>query len=187
MVGVVGDVNEYSLAARLPDFAAGAMYTPYGNGAHASGRHGRSQPVEMTLVARTSNDPTALATALRQTVATLNSDVPITDIRTLNTVVSQSLASPRSTMALFAIFAVLALVLGAIGVYGVISYGVAQRRPEFGYPHGLRRAAVRRPANGAEPRSPAHLPWHPIGRRKRAELSRACLQVFCLRSARSIP
>ncbi len=132
VVGVVGDVNEYSLAARLPDFAAGAIYTPYGNGAHASGRHGRSQPVEMTLVARTSNDPTALATALRQTVATLNNDAPVTSIRTLETVVSQSLASPRSTMALFAIFAALALVLGAIGVYGVISYGVAQRRPEFG-------------------------------------------------------
>ena len=132
IVGVVDDVNEYSLASRLPDFADGAIYRPYGNGAGDSGGRGPTQPTEMTLVVRTANRPASLADELRRMVASINPEVPLTEMQTLSLVVSQSLTSPRSTMMLFAIFAALAVLLGVVGVYGVISYGVAQRLPEFG-------------------------------------------------------
>jgi predicted permease len=128
IVGVVGDVNEYSLASRLPGFMEGALYRPYGN---ASGS-GPTQPAEMTLVVRGANDSEALPTGLRNIVVGLNSDVPVSEIETLSTVVTQSLSAPRSTMLLFSIFAALALVLGVVGVYGVISYSVSQQVPEIG-------------------------------------------------------
>jgi putative ABC transport system permease protein len=128
----VDDVNEYTLASRLPDFADGAIYRPYGNGAGDSGGRGPTQPTEMTLVVRTANRPASLGDELRRIVASINPEVPLTEMQTLSLVVSQSLTSPRSTMMLFAIFAALAVLLGVIGVYGVISYGVAQRLPEFG-------------------------------------------------------
>ncbi|MGD1081875.1 MAG: ABC transporter permease [Candidatus Sulfotelmatobacter sp.] len=128
IIGVVGDVNEYSLSSRLPGFVDGAVYRPYGNDA----RSGPTEPTDMTLVVRTPNNPTNLAAELRRIVASINPTVPLTELQTFNSVVSQSLAAPRSTMMLFTIFAGLATILGIVGVYGVISYGVAQRVPEIG-------------------------------------------------------
>jgi putative ABC transport system permease protein len=128
IIGVAGDVNEYSLASRLPGFVDGAVYRPYGNDA----RNGPTEPTDMTLVVRTANNPNNLAPELRRIVASINPAVPLTDIQTFHAVVSHSLVAPRSTMLLFAIFAGLATILGIVGVYGVISYGVAQRVPEIG-------------------------------------------------------
>ncbi len=132
IIGVVGDVNESSMAYRLPDFVEGAIYRPYGNSSGASGWFAPTQPAEMTLVVRGASASGSLATDVRRIVASINPDVPLSEIQTLTTVVDQSLAAPRSTMFLFAIFAGLALVLGLVGVYGVISYGVTQRVPEMG-------------------------------------------------------
>ena len=128
VVGVTGDVNEYSLASRLPGFADGAAYVPYGNGARA----GVPQPAEMTLVVRTRGNFASLAGELRRVVSSLSPDVPVSEMRTLGTVVSESVETPRSTMWLFATFALLALTMGAVGIYGVFSYYVTERTHEIG-------------------------------------------------------
>ncbi len=132
VVGVVGDVNEYSLASKFPEYVEGAIYEPYGNGSRVGARRGATRPTEMTVVVKTTNDPASLGGELRRLVSSLNPDVPVSEVQTLPRVVSESVAAPRSTMSLFAIFATFALVLGAVGVYGVISYSVVQRTPEIG-------------------------------------------------------
>jgi len=86
----------------------------------------------MTLVVRTTNNPASQAQGLREIVSRLDPDVPMSEVRTLDSVVSESMESPRSTMWLFAVFAATAVSLGAVGVYGVISYSVVESTPEIG-------------------------------------------------------
>jgi putative ABC transport system permease protein len=69
---------------------------------------------------------------LRDSVAALNHEVPVSEVKTMGAVVSDAVSAPASTTSLFVAFAALALVLGIIGIYGVLSFLVSQRTREIG-------------------------------------------------------
>jgi ABC-type antimicrobial peptide transport system permease subunit len=87
---------------------------------------------EMNILLHSRIGPGALAGSLRSLVAELNPAVPVTKVRTLDSVVESSTAAPRSLTLLLAAFGCLAVLVGSIGVYSLISYTVSWRTREIG-------------------------------------------------------
>ncbi len=86
----------------------------------------------MVLTIRTYAEPRALSGPLRDLVRSLDPNVPIVYMRTMDDVLERAVARPKFTMTLLGVFALVALVLGVIGVYGVMSHAVAARTNEIG-------------------------------------------------------
>jgi putative ABC transport system permease protein len=118
VIGVVGDVRH----SGLDDGLARAVY--------ASNR--QNPGIFMTLVARTSGDPMALAPAVRQAIWSIDPDQPVWKVRTLGSLVDRSLDLERFLIGVLGLFGASALVLAVVGLSGVVAQLVAQRSKEIG-------------------------------------------------------
>jgi putative ABC transport system permease protein len=126
VVGVVRDVHQKGL--HQP--AGSELYAPH---RQASNVWGSFVPRELNVVVRVADgqDPASLAGAMRREVVRLDPGLAVAGLRTMDTVMRRSVAQPRFLAIVLGTFAAAALVLAAVGVYGAVSYGVAQRMPEF--------------------------------------------------------
>jgi len=118
VVGIVGDAHHEAI-----DRAPGPeIWVP----------HDQYAQTGMAVAVRAAGDPLSLARPAREAVRAIDPDVPVSDVRTLDEIVSRGLARPRLLLTLFLAFAAVGVTLGLVGVYGVVAHGVASRTREIG-------------------------------------------------------
>ena len=128
IVGVVRGYREFNLA----EAPRRELFTAYSQ---------TTIPGQMVVV-RTKGDPSAYAKSVRAAVASIDPEIPVYNIRTMQQQVDESLAQARMRSALLGVFSGVALVLASLGVYGMISCAVAERRHEIGIRMALGARAV---------------------------------------------
>ena len=120
IVGVIGDIKNAGL-----DRPAGTeLYVPYSQNPFPSRL--------ASLIVRTTGDPMSLVGAIRGQIQSMDRALPISQIRSMDEVMSVARSRPRFLTLLLTLFSSLSLILAALGIYGVISFSVAQRTSEIG-------------------------------------------------------
>jgi predicted permease len=119
VVGVVGAVKQAGLTDQT---AQGAVYYPYA----LTGND------RLFIVVRTSLRPESFGLALQRVVRQIDPELPVNDLRSMDTRIADSLVAQRSPAFLAGIFSLIAILLVGVGTYGVLRYAVAQRRREIG-------------------------------------------------------
>ena len=117
IVGVFHDVRGAGVREEYPEINVPFAQSPW---------------PQVSMVIRTDGEPKAVIRSVAAAVNSVDPDLPLGGVKTIDEIVSEALAIDRFSMVLFASFATLGLLLAAVGIYGVMAFGVAQRTQEFG-------------------------------------------------------